>query len=116
MSSDDFLSQFEELLGRAGWPTALSPWDLVERWEALVADAASGYQWGLYEFDNEVRVRDLLDRVLHDPGLMAFPQLDELRRRVSAADRRMQEAAIPNVKIRDDDKPWWLRVVLAKAG
>ncbi|SRR6266498_3359478 len=80
----------EEFLGRNGRPTKNFPWDVIERWERLVDTCASCYGWGFYEFDDEVRVRTLLERALADPRLAVYPQLQDIQRRVEVADDRFE--------------------------
>jgi hypothetical protein len=111
----EFLLRFEEFLGRSGWPTIPSPWDIVERWERLVDVCANCYQWGFYEFDDEVRVRALLERAFSDSRLIEYRQLQEMRQRVEAADKRFREL-LSKQSIRDEQAPWWQRAVLARAG
>lgn len=111
----EFLQNFEEFLGRNGWPSKLSPWGVVERWEAFVEKCSTCYRWGFYEFDNEIRVRGLLDLALSDPVLVMYPQLGPMRTRIDAADARFR-TLLSTKKIRSEDNPWWRRAVLASAG
>lgn len=114
--TSDFLPRFEEFLGRNGWPAKTSPWDIVERWERLVDSCASCYQWGFYEFDDEVRIRTLLQRAFADSRLANYPQMQGIRRRVEIADMRFRELLLGETRIRDEKTPWWQRAVLARAG
>jgi hypothetical protein len=113
--SSEFSQHFEEFLGRNGWPSKLSPWDVVERWEALVEMCSLCYRWGFYEFDNEVRVRGLLDLALNDPVLATYPQLEPMRVRIDAADARFR-TVLSAKQIRSEGDPWWRRAILATAG
>jgi len=115
MMTSEFLLRFEEFLGRNGWPTKSSPWDVIERWERLVDICASCYEWGFYEFDDEMRVRILLERTLADPRLAAYPQLQDIQRRVEVADDRFRRF-LAEARIREEQMPWWQRAVLARAG
>ena len=114
--TNEFLSQFREFLGKHGWPTTSSPWDAVESWEALVEQCAHCYQWGFYEFDNEIQVRGLLEQALADPKLACHEQLAEIRRRVMIADERFKQLLLSGTQIRGEGNPWWRRGVLARAG
>jgi hypothetical protein len=112
--SNEFLLRFQEFLGRNGWPTDASPWGVVERWEALIDECADCYQWGFYEFDNEVQVRGLLERALNDPKLTAYDQIAEIKQRVAAADDRFRKLLGP-MRISTEETAWWHRAVLARA-
>jgi hypothetical protein len=113
--TDDFLLRFKEFLDRNEWRSTSSPWDLIERWEQFVDGCSVCYQWGYYEFDNDVRVRTSLERVLSDPELARYPQLQEMRTRAEEADNRFRDL-LAEAKIRSEQDPWWLRAVLARAG
>lgn len=113
--SNEFLLRFKEFLGKNGWPPEDSPWSIVEQWEGLVEECSGCYQWGFYEFDNEVQVRGLLEKAITDPGLASYEQVQDLRGRVSAADERFRKLLAPTL-IRTAEKPWWRRGVLAHAG
>jgi hypothetical protein len=113
--SSEFLLSFKEFLGKNGWQVTDTPWDVIERWEQFVDACSSCYQWGIYEFDDEVRVRTLLDRAFSDPQLIGYPQITEMRERVTQADARFRNL-LSDQTIRDERKSWWLRAVLARAG
>lgn len=114
--SSEFLSLFREFLGKRGWPTTSSPWDVVESWESLVEQCAHCYQWGLYEFDNEVQVRGILEQAFGDLQLSGYDQLTEIRNRTMAADERFRQLLLSGTQIRAEGTPWWRRAVLARAG
>ena len=116
MTTNEFLQTFKEFLGHYGWPTDQSPWAIVGQWETLVDKVAEGYHWEIYEFANDLRVRDLLDRAFHDDQLGHLSQIDIIRQRVEEADARFKGMLIPDVEIGGSDAPWWRRGVLATAG
>jgi hypothetical protein len=116
MTTAEFLQTFKEFLGRYGWPTDQSPWTIVEQWESLVDQAGVGYHWGLYEFANDLSVRDLLEKAFHDDQLGRFSQIGMMRQRVESADIRLRSMFLPDIEIGGADAPWWHRGVLATAG
>jgi hypothetical protein len=113
--STEFILSFKEFLGRNGWEVANAPRDVIERWEQFVHACSSYYQWGLYEFGDEVRIRTLLDRAFSDPQLTGYPQIEKMRQRVTQADARFR-SLLHDQSIRDERSLWWLRAVLARAG
>jgi hypothetical protein len=115
MTTNEFLQTFKEFLGRCGWPTDLSPWAIVEQWESLVNQAAEGYQWGLYEFTNDLAVRDLLEEVFRDEKLARFGQIGIMRQHVEAADAQLKGMFLLDAEIGGADASWWHRGVLATA-
>lgn len=113
--SNEFILRFKEFLGRNGWPAEASPWSIVEEWETFVEDCSGCYQWGFYEFDNEVQVRGLLEKALTDPGLADYELMENIRERVSVTDERFRKL-LARTQIRTANNPWWQRGVLAHAG
>jgi hypothetical protein len=116
MNANEFIRSLEDFLRRVGWPTGRSPWDFVEEWESLIDQVAAGYGWGMYEFTNELSVRDLLAKAFDDQQLRNFGQINSMRQRVEAADARLKESFLPEIEIGSADQPWWRRGVLARAG
>ena len=113
--NNEFLLHFRELVGKNGWPPETSPWGIIEEWESFVEGCSKCYHWGFYEFDNEVRVRGLLEKAMTDPGLVNYEQTQSIKERVGSADERFRNLLAP-AQIRTEEKSWWLRGVLACAG
>jgi hypothetical protein len=116
MTTKEFLQTFKEFLGRYGWSADLSPWTIVEQWESLVDQVAEGYNWSLYEFTNDLTVRDFLEKAFRDGRLGQFSEIGAMCQRVEAADTRLKEMFLPDDKIGGAAMPWWHRGVLAAAG
>lgn len=112
--SNEFLLRFKEFLGKNGWPLETSPWSIVGQWETLVEECSDCYQWGFYEFDNEVQVRGLLAKALADHGLADYEQMEIMRERVRLTDERFRKL-LSHAQIRTANAPWWQRGVLAHA-
>ncbi len=115
MTTNDFLQAFIEFLGRNGWPADQSPWTTVEQWESLVEQVAEGYQWGLYEFTNDLGARDLLEKAFTDDQFSQFAEIDIMCQRVEKTDVRLKSMFTPGVEIGSAEGPWWRRGVLATA-
>ena len=112
-----WLEAFADFLRRSGdRQNGRTPWALVEDWESLVSEAEAGYQWTVYEFDNELGVRDLLAKALADERLGRFAEMASVRQRVEAADTRLDRAFLRDQQIRVADNRWWRRGVLAVGG
>lgn len=116
MTTVEFFERFAEFLGRNGRPPTVTPWDLVERWEALTEAALRGYHSGFYEFSNDLSVRDLLEKAFNDPQLEGHEITRLMRERVTAADDQMRQAFQPGTHITSSALPWWHRGVLARGG
>jgi hypothetical protein len=85
-------------------------------WCALVDACELGYQWNLYEFDNDLSIRKRIDLIIQDPDLAAHPAIEHLRRVTHEIDERFRTLVKPGATIRSGDDPWWRRCVLQYAG
>jgi hypothetical protein len=85
---------------------------LLQDWNRLVTEVERGYDDSIYEYTNDISVRDRLERVIAraSPGLRA-----QLERAVAEDDRRFaaatEEAARPLGK-----SPWAQRVPTRRVG
>ena len=70
----------------------------------------------IYEYDNDIFCRDVIEAVLKDADLNDAEELDEFRRRVEAADRKFQALAMEGAQRRGRTAEWWRRVIVRRAG
>jgi hypothetical protein len=81
---------------------------MLRRWSDFVTQVERGYEASIYEYTNDLSVRDLLERVIAGagPGLRA-----KLEAEAAEDDRRFEaateESARPLGKFADP--PWWWR-------
>jgi hypothetical protein len=116
VSHPTFLEAFEELVGASGWRRIPSPSELLQQWEAFVEACEEGYDDNIHEFENDRSVRDLWGRILHDPTLRRFPELDDLREAVERIDERYRRLSRDDVLLGRDGDPWWRRRVPRQVG
>jgi len=64
--------------------------ELVEWWNNFVEQCEDGYGWTIYEYDDEIGVRDYLDAVLNDRSVMELPNAGELLKQVEGIDERFK--------------------------
>ena len=72
--------------------------------------------WTIYEWRNEISVRDLLERALQDPELQRFPQLKQIAARVDEIDANFRQATLEDIEVGPATNPWWRRRVPRRAG
>lgn len=111
-----FLDAFDRVVGSSGWRTAASPAQLIDQWRQFVDSCREGYDWSIYEFDNELAVRDLIHRVLHAPELREFDVLDHFAAQVSRIDEEFRALTFDDRLRGGPDDHWWRRRVLRRAG
>jgi hypothetical protein len=90
---------------------------MLRGWSDLVTRVERGYDDSIYEYTNDLSVRDLLERVVQGagPGLRAKLEaaLAEDDRRFEAA---TEEGARPLGDFREASPPWWQRVPRRRTG
>ena len=110
-----FLAAVETVLGGPASARNNSPAQLLAQWGQFVEWCQEGYNWDVSEYMNELSVRERLERLLTAENLQPFPELRELKTRVSEIDARFKEILNPDVQLPNREY-WWERGVLKRAG
>jgi len=76
--------------------------DLLEEWTKLVTQLQLGYNWSIYEYDNDLAVRDFLEEAIR--GRM---QNDPLRGRVEVVDQLFRDITRPRKRPQKVLTGWW---------
>ena len=63
----------------------------VEQWSSFVEPCEDGYAEDIYEYENDLSVRDILERILRSDQLQKFEQMAWARAQVNDADQRFRE-------------------------
>lgn len=92
-----------------------SPAALVEGWDSFVKECEAGYSWDISEYDNEIRVRRDLERLLKAESLQEFPAIEELSTTVARIDERFRCLLQADVE-RPKRHYWFDRGILKQAG
>ncbi|MGW2094646.1 hypothetical protein [Promicromonospora sukumoe] len=113
------VSRFHEWFRRrateAGWLRVTDFGNALASWEGFVEQCAEGYGFGVYEYNNDLHVRDLLELVF-DNEADHLPGVEDARRRVAAVDKRFQQLLKPGVLVPGAAENWWSGAVPAKGG
>ena len=64
-----FFERFRDAANERGLRKEWSPASFIAAWSSFVADCEEGYQWSIYEYENELGVRDVIERVLKAPTI-----------------------------------------------
>jgi len=107
----EFFDGFGAVVAANGWTSAPSPSGLLAQWGGFVDVCASGYSSTIYEYHDELSVRDLLQQVLDAPTLQRFVELVELRAGVEEVDQRFRSVCRDDLVIGLPGDPWWRRCV-----
>jgi hypothetical protein len=106
MTTKDFIEAFKAAVEtrREGGP--YTPTGVVEQWEQIVSMIEAGYDDSIYEYDNDLSVRNLLAELLEDPLIQAHAESAWVTETVDALDKRLR-AVMTDQPIRDVQGPWW---------
>lgn len=112
---NQFLAAVEKVLAAAPCNYNNSPAHLLDLWEYFVDECREGYRWDVSEYDNEISVRDTLERLLTARDLEPFPELSAIGERVDELDNRFR-ALLDPIACRTNRAHWWEQGILARAG
>ena len=99
-----FLADLRAVLGSVGSRLS-TPSEVVGAWLGFVEECEVGYGDNIYEFDNDLSVRSLIEKVLGDPRMSDYPQLGWVREEIAAIDARYR-ALLGEEEVRPSH-PWW---------
>ncbi|GAA2445402.1 hypothetical protein [Agromyces soli] len=111
----DFDERFHVVIGDIGRRSAESCWELLEDWRALVDQIAAGYVDGLYDYENELVVREWLERARQDEPLATLEGWEAFSRQLEDSDTRLRDVLESGVRVRDAG-PWWRERLPRSAG
>lgn len=83
-----FIQNFRDVTDPKGARRDWSPAAYIDAWRSFVLDCEDGYQWSIYEYENELGVRDVIDQVLSAPELTRYPELPIFAETVAEIDGR----------------------------
>ncbi|WP_420130518.1 hypothetical protein [Longimicrobium sp.] len=82
---------------------------LLDEWRDFVRECEAGYGWNVYEYHNDLSVRDRLQTCIDEGDADLAAQVEEI-------DARFRALLQPGVQVGPEDGPWWHRGVLRYAG
>lgn len=110
-----FHEDVEKILKENGWQGVLSPWELLDTWKQFVAECKSGYEMSIYEYDNDLSVRDKIEEIISAKQVKGYQEYYDFSKKVDFIDNLFKKLLSPNVK-RDNKYTWWQQGILVKAG
>jgi hypothetical protein len=92
-----------------------SPAQMISAWSEFVEDCEEIYNWGLFEFDNDIAVRDAIDLLLQAETLKGFQEYIIFKEQVEKIDLKYKDLLLSTF-FRDEQKKWWKKGILQYAG
>ncbi len=84
-------------------------------WDFFVRQCEHGYQFCDSEYNNEIRSRDGIERLLQSPEFRNRPGFAAFAQEVETLDQVFRRCLMPNVLLKPGE-PWWRGRVLLFAG
>lgn len=106
---------FQSIVKPQGRRTTWPPLLFVEAWLTFVEEVISGYSGDLYEYENELSVRDELETALTDDRLAALEGWAPFAESVREADERLRTVLAQGPLVRSGNS-WWRERLPASAG
>ena len=85
-----------------------APAEMLDEWRRVVREIEAGYSWNVYQYHNDLSVRDRLEAAIADDP--------ELAAEVAEVDARFRALLQPGVQVGPEEDPWWHRGVPRYAG
>jgi len=89
--------------------------DLIACWSEFVEECEEGYSWDISEYNNEIRVRNDLEKLLTNAELLRFQEHQFFVNAVLEIDIRFRKLLHNHYQLLNKDG-WWARGVLKAAG
>jgi hypothetical protein len=104
MTDKDFVEAFRAGVERRWNRGPFTPTRVAEQWEQVVSMIEDGYDQNIYEYDNDLSVRQLIADLLEDPSIRTHTESAWFVEAVDALDGRLR-AVMTDRPIREG--PWW---------
>lgn len=106
-----FGEQVQRVARSRGWETRLLPGAALEMWKVVVEDCASGYDFDVCEYLDDLSIRSLLQDVLDDPEIRECSEYTWFSAEVQRIDAEFCDLIREGPAIRPGESRWWLRKV-----
>ncbi|KIA74434.1 hypothetical protein [Paenarthrobacter nicotinovorans] len=111
-----FLERFAAATDEEGLRSGWSPAAYLEAWAAFTEDCEKGYQGNIYEYENDISVRDVIERALTSLGPAEDAAVAVFADAVAESDARFAAVLNSGPVMRDEAVPWWRRRLPVSGG
>ena len=103
------------ILIKSGWQRLLTPQEILNAWAQFVDECCIGYKMSIYEYDNDLSVRDAIEKILTEDRLSNYPDFQVFKKSVLSIDNTFKKLLLSDFD-RDNKSSWWQKGVLKEAG
>ncbi|UKA50778.1 hypothetical protein LFT48_04385 [Arthrobacter sp. FW305-123] len=111
-----FLERFAAVTDQQGLRAGWSPAAYLEVWAAFTEDCENGYQGNIYEYENDISVRDVIEKALTSLGPAGDAAVAVFADAVAEIDARFASVLNSGPGIREEPVPWWHRRLPSRGG
>jgi len=112
---ESYLKRVQEVFSRKGWTRTMVPATLLDDWRRFVELCLLGYPDNIYEYYNDIRVREWIELILTAEQLNELAEQDEFKVKVEEVDQQFRNLLLPQVTV-PGKSFWWEKGVLKYAG
>lgn len=109
-----FYKEVKTILEDRKWRAKKTPHGLLDMWEGFVKSCEAGYSMGIYEYDNDLSVRNVIELVLQNDTLKNYAEYKNFIQNVFIIDSKFKKL-LSNEFFRSEKEHWWNRGVLLEA-
>jgi hypothetical protein len=115
--NNNFEDSFRAVLGKIGphSGTRNVPQEFIKSWDGFVKECEAGYQWTIYEYYDEITIREIIERILIAPPLQSFVEFIEFSKAIHEIDERFRQLQVIG-QATVHQKYWWEHIILKRAG
>jgi hypothetical protein len=108
-----FLEIFMQALKSNGIADVM-PSDLIAKWDEFVGQCEEGYQYSLYDYDNQLTIRDDIAVVIQNEILKDYKEYRDFVKQIDVIDQRLKSVSSEYYFTTEEE--WWKRRILKYAG
>jgi len=113
------MSSLEERLhtiqAAAGWSRNFTISEMLDSWRAFIDQCEDSYDWSIYEYEDDLSIRDRIELVLGTTDLRTHPAVRRMAKKVEQLDQRFRQLLL-KVSAGPKGEAWWRQGVLKYAG
>lgn len=110
-----FEDKVKKILNKSGWQGESKSGTLVEMWEGFVSECSKGYAYNIYEYENDLSVRNAIERILSSNELESYLEYFNFKNKILELDQ-LFKALLSDRYFIEDRKTWWEKGILIKGG
>lgn len=105
-----FIDDVDRTLKEAGRGHTTLPVRLIETWRSFVEQCRNGYHMCIYEYDNDISIREAIQLVIDNDNLKKYREYGIFCETIFAIDQKFRELLL--AQTRDDRTTWWEKGIL----